>query len=68
MDPAGRFIIVQASLINPDLILVNLYGPNNDDPSFYNNLFLLISSLQGAIIISGDFNCTLDPKLIALQA
>lgn len=67
MDPAGRFIIVQASLINPDLILVNLYDPN-DDPSFYKNLFLLISSLQGAIIISGDINCTLDPKLSALQA
>ena len=63
LDPAGRFIIIQASLINRDLILVNLYGPNNDDPNFYNNVFLLISSLQGAIIIGGDFNCTLDPKL-----
>ncbi len=42
---------------------MNLYGPNNDDPNFYNNVFLLISSLQGAIIIGGDFNCTLDPKL-----
>lgn len=63
LDPAGRYIIIQASLINQDLILVNLYGPNNDDPNFYNDVVLQISSLQGVIIIGGDFNCTLDPKL-----
>lgn len=63
LDPAGRYIIIQASLINQDLILVNLYGPNNDDPNFYNNLFLQMYSLRGVIIIGGDFNCALDPKL-----
>lgn len=63
LDPAGRFIIIQGSLLNRDLILVNLYGPNNDDPNFHNNLFLSISSLHGDIIIGGDFNCALDSKL-----
>uniref|UniRef100_A0A671X7A5 Reverse transcriptase domain-containing protein n=1 Tax=Sparus aurata TaxID=8175 RepID=A0A671X7A5_SPAAU len=63
LDPKGRFIIIQGSLLQQDLILVNLYGPNNDDPNFYNNLFLSISSLHGDIIIGGDFNCTLDPEL-----
>lgn len=53
------------SLLNQNIILVNLYGPNIDDPNFYNNVFLLISYMQGAIIIGGDFNCTLNPKLDA---
>ena len=63
LDPTRRFIIIQGSLLNQDLILVNLYGPNTDDLNFYNNLFLLVSSLHGDIIIGGDFNCTLEPKL-----
>lgn len=49
--------------MNQDLILGNLYGPNIDDPSFYNNLFLSIAALHGDIIVGGHFNCTLDPKL-----
>lgn len=49
--------------MNQYLILVNLYGPNIDDPNFYNNFFLSISSLRGDVIIGGDFNCALDPKL-----
>lgn len=56
LDPKG-------SLLQQDLILVNLYGPTNDDPNFYNNLFLSISSFHGDIIIGDDFNCTLDPEL-----
>ncbi len=63
LDPAGRFIIIQSSQMNQDLILVNMYGPNNDDLNFYNNLFLSISSLRGDIIIGRDFNCTLGPEL-----
>uniref|UniRef100_A0A3Q3BAI7 Reverse transcriptase domain-containing protein n=1 Tax=Kryptolebias marmoratus TaxID=37003 RepID=A0A3Q3BAI7_KRYMA len=63
IDPAGRFIIIQASLMNQNLILVNLYGPNIDDPDFYNNLFLSITAFHGDVIFGGDFNCTLDPNL-----
>ena len=38
-----------------------MYAPNGDDPSFYQNLFLSISSYPGQYIIGGDFNCVLDP-------
>lgn len=63
LDPTRRFIIIQCLVMNQDLILGNLYGPNIDDPSFYNNLFLSIAALHGDIIVGGHFNCTLDPKL-----
>lgn len=62
-DPAGRFIILQASLMNQNFILVNLYGLNIHDPDFYNNLFLSIAAFHGDVIFGGDFNCTLYPNL-----
>ena len=46
-----------------DINLVNIYGPNDDNPSFFENLFLLIASLSGKVLMAGDFNCTLDPRL-----
>lgn len=61
LDPGGRFIILQGSLFGQNLILVNVYGPNKDEPQFYNNIFLTLASLRGDIIIGGDFNCALNP-------
>lgn len=40
LDPSGRYIIIQGSLLNQDLVLVNVYGPNNDNPSFYNDFLI----------------------------
>ena len=62
-DNTGRFVIVQGSLLNQDINLVCLYGPNSDDTQFYNNLFLTLSTLHGHICMAGDFNCTLNPTL-----
>lgn len=61
-DPGGRFLIIQGTLLNEKLTLVNIYGPNNDDHRFFNNVFLTIADLPGNCIIAGDFNCTLDPS------
>ena len=61
-DPFGRYLILHGSILGEKLNLVNVYGPNNDDPQFFNNLFLTIANLQGKYIISGDFNCTLEPS------
>lgn len=60
-DPSGRYLIVQGTLLSKALTLVNIYGPNEDIPKFYSNLFLTVSSLSGSYVIGGDFNCTLDP-------
>lgn len=62
-DTAGRYIIIQGSLFNENMILTNVYGPNIDCPSFFEKLFLLIASLPGKLIMAGDFNCTISPNL-----
>lgn len=62
-DPTGRYLIVQGSLFNEKITLANLYGPNVDCPKFFENLFLLLASIPGKLIIGGDFNCTISPSL-----
>ncbi len=62
-DTAGRYIIIQGSLFNENMILTNVYDPNIDCPSFFEKLFLLIASLPGKLIMAGDFNCTISPNL-----
>ena len=59
-DSAGRYIMVQGRLLSETITLINVYGPNEDDPKFYDSLFLTASNLPGQYIIAGDFNCTLD--------
>ena len=44
------------------LILINVYAPNSDEPKFFQNLFLTVASLTVSCIMAGDFNCTLDPQ------
>lgn len=60
-DPNGRFLIVQGNLLSTRLNLITVYGPNDDNANFYNNLFLRISDMPGKHIIAGDFNCTMEP-------
>lgn len=62
-DAAGRYIIIQGSILNENIILANVYGPNTDCPSFFEKLFLLPSSLPGKLLIVGDFNGTIYPSL-----
>lgn len=61
-DKAGRYLIIQGNILKEQLILINIYVPNSDEPTFFQNRFLTIASLSGACIMAGDFNCTLDPK------
>lgn len=61
-DSNGRFLIIQGRLLSTQVNLINIYGPNNDDVNFFNDLFLRITALPGKYIIAGDFNCVLDPR------
>jgi hypothetical protein len=38
-DYQGRWIILNMLLDNKQIWLINLYGPNNDDPSFFENIY-----------------------------
>lgn len=62
-DKRGRFLILQGFLLSEMLNITNVYGPNVDDSSFYNDLFLTLSTLSGLHMIAGDFNCTLNPEI-----
>ena len=62
-DQAGRYIIVQFEVNLTPYVLVNVYAPNEDNPSFFVEIFHVLERFEGKRIIIGDFNLTLDPKL-----
>lgn len=39
-DKNGRFLLVDCEINRNKISLVNIYGPNYDDPSFFNNLIM----------------------------
>jgi len=43
----GRYLIIQGSLLSVNLTLVNVYGPNADELSFFTDLLLTLASLPG---------------------
>lgn len=55
-DKLRRYLIIQTEIFSIRLNLVNVYGPNVDNPSFYRNIFLLLAELPGHFVIEGDFN------------
>ncbi len=62
-DRFGRYLIIQCEILSVRLNLVNLYGPNEDNPSFFRHLFLSLAALPGCFIIGGDSNCALQPDI-----
>ena len=57
-DPQGRWIILNMLLDNKQIWLINLYGPNSDDPRFFENICNKWSTLQATldyIIMVGDY-------------
>lgn len=60
-DHLGRYLIVSGINSLP-LTLLNVYGPNADEPNFFRKVFnLLPGDNDSNIIIAGDLNCYLDP-------
>ena len=63
-DDNGRFIIVQAQIGSAKCLLVNIYGPNRDNPQFFENVFLKCEGIDYEYFIAaGDFNLGLDANL-----
>ena len=60
-SPAGRYIIMDISINNRRLTLVNIYAPNSDEPEFFLQLIKDMDDLENDDrIIAGDFNCVLN--------
>ena len=66
-DPGGNYIIAKVIINDTQkIILANIYGPNEDNPAFYEelgNIFQEIEDDDTPVIIGGDFNLTLNGTL-----
>jgi len=63
-DQNGRYIMVTGYIYSFHVTLLNVYGPNFDDPTFFAKIFNLLSdSADSHVILGGDFNCVLDNVL-----
>lgn len=40
-DRAGRFLVVQGTFLKENINLVNVYGPNDDNPLVFENFFFI---------------------------
>ena len=55
-------MIISASINEVAVIFVNLYGPNNDDPNFFLEVFSKVDQFDyTSILCAGDFNAVLGP-------
>ena len=63
-DNGGNFLMVHISTMKMDVLLVNIYWPNRDDPKLYTNLNENIAKLKiPNLILAGDWNLVLDPTI-----
>ena len=64
-DKNGRSIILEIKLDNQNLVLANVYSPNNisQQIKFYQDLNQTLRRFPDSnLIIGGNFNCALTPK------
>jgi exonuclease III len=62
-DEEGRFIILDIILNNQKITLVNVYGPNLDNPAFFENIHSKLNDFDcESLIWGGDFNCVQDVR------
>ena len=64
----GNFQILACKIQNDSYLLVNVYGPNEDNPAFYNNLSNIIGQFDvDHMIVAGDFNFVMKPEADSLN-
>ena len=62
-DPSGRYIVCDIRTDEKLFTLANIYAPNEDDPTFFKQVFdHLHDFVCEEIILGGDFNLVLDFK------
>ena len=62
-DNNGRVVAIQYLEQDEQFVLVNVYGPNQDNPDFYIDVLKLVENLEGKRIIVGDFNTIINEQL-----
>ena len=60
-DPKGNFLLLNIKIQDKEITLGAVYGPNTDDPIFFQNLRNKIDFMgNDTIILGGDWNVPLD--------
>ena len=63
-DTVGNYIIVPFTAFERTFVIVNLYGPNSDEPKFYRKLNETLKSYRYQdIICVGDWNLVMDQEM-----
>ena len=64
LDNQGNMIYVDLMLGSISFHLINIYAPNTDTPTFFQNVNVLIEeNTMDHIVVCGDFNLVLNPKI-----
>jgi hypothetical protein len=64
VDNAGRYIMIDISLNDRRLALLNIYAPNQDNPDFIRDIINVIElQPNDDRVIGGDFNCVMNDDL-----
>ena len=64
VDKNGNYVILDITVQDKRFTLVNLYGPNQDNPNFYTNLLQNMEEFEhDQIIMCGDWNHILNSDL-----
>ena len=60
-DEFGNLLVIHLLINNTEMILVVLYGPNKDTPSFYSNIKDILTEKENyPVVICGDWNLVID--------
>lgn len=63
-DKESRTVIINGTLLGPELTITSLYAPNDSTASFYTTFSELLTKYQSPhMIIGGDFNMVANPSL-----
>lgn len=64
----GNFLMIVCKIHNESYLFVNVYGPNQDNPTFYKNLNDMIEQFDvHHTIVAGDFNFVMIPETDSLN-
>lgn len=62
-DDNGNKLILDITIEGKRLTLINIYGPNRDDPEFYQSILNTITAYNNPVILAGDFNLVINPDM-----
>jgi exonuclease III len=63
-DNEGNLLILNCKICDKDITLLNIYGPNRDNPNFYEMVSEKMSQFNNTLyILAGDFNMVLNPDI-----